>query len=176
MRITFVRLSEHGKFKPLFDYYVNPFTKEFDLWNNLISNEYLINQFIKIDNIDVINNEMMEPLYKEKVIILFIISNLINNNKSLFLNYLHFSKNSHIINNFINDEKYKTLIYNINPKTKPSSLINYFNKSLYNIHRNIYGDKYGKKVAIFIDDIHLNSSIDEMFITLGKNGFLKSKL
>ena len=149
---------------PILDYYVNPITKEFDLWTNLIENHDLLSQFIKIDNIDIINNQMIEPLFREKVIILFIISNLINNNKSLYLNNLFFSKNTNILSNFINDNKYRTIYYDINPNTKPISITNYFDEKFYNIHRNIYGDIYRKKINIFVDDVSTNSSLDYFFI------------
>ena len=151
---------------PILDYYVNPITKEFDLWNNLIENHDLLSQFIKIDNVDIINNQMIEPLYREKVIILFIISNLINNNKSLYLNNLFFSKNTNILNDFINDNKYRTIYYDINPNTKPFSITNYFDQNFYNIHRNIYGDIFRKKINIFIDDVNTNSSLDYFFTQL----------
>ena len=151
---------------PIFDYYVNPIKKGFEQWTYLINNEKLLKNFINIDNIDPINNNMIEPLYKEKVIILYIISNLINNNKSLYLNYIHFSRNSHIINNFINDKKYKTLIYNTKSTNEPHSITNYFNEKFCNIHRNIYGDKYGRKITIFIDDINIDSSMNDFFTQL----------
>ena len=151
---------------PILDYYVNPITKEFDLWTNLIENHDLLSQFIKIDNIDIINNQMIEPLFREKVIILFIISNLINNNKSLYLNNLFFSKNTNILSNFINDNKYRTIYYDINPNTKPISITNYFDEKFYNIHRNIFGDIYRKKINIFIDDVSTNSSLDYFFTQL----------
>ena len=151
---------------PILDYYVNPITKEFDQWSNLLENHDLLRQFIKIDNADVINSQMIEPLYREKVIILFIISNLINNNKSLYLNNLFFSKNTNILNNFINDNKYRTIYYDINPNTKPISITNYFDENFYNIHRNIYGDIFRKKINIFIDDVNTNSSLDYFFIQL----------
>ena len=151
---------------PIFDYYINPIKKELDLWTNLINDKDLLNHFIKIDNIDPINNQIIEPLYKEKIVLLYIISNLINNNKSLYLNYLSFPKSYHIMNNFMNDKNYKTLIYNLNSNTEPNSLTNYFDENLYNIHRNIYGDKYGRKIAIFIDDVNTNSTMDEFIIQL----------
>ena len=160
---------------PILDYYVNPIKKEFDLWTNLLENKDLLNMFIKIDNKDLINNQMIEPLYKEKIILLYIISNLIQNNQSLYLNYINYSNNSNILNSLLNDKKYKTLNYNICSNTIPYSIVNYFNLNLINIHRNIYGDIYGRKITIFIDDVNINSSIDNFFVQLLEKRFYFNK-
>ena len=91
------------------------------------------------------------------------------------------------MSNFIScirkNQNFKSLYYSINSNCNSAKLNEYINDNIYFLHRNIYGDEYGRKTIFVVDDVNCNSvdnnlnNLNDYFYQLleEKNIYMASK-
>ena len=149
---------------PIFDYYIDEETNDFELWTNLLKNEIYSSSFGEKNKMFYYGKIFIHTI--ETIPYTWICEKLIDNDKSFYFNGREGSGKSFLISSLLgrksDDEmEVKKLKMNASYYTKPIEIENCIYKSLIPIKRDLYGDKYIKQICLFIDDLNMNINKDK---------------
>ena len=149
---------------PIFDYYIDEETNDFELWSNLLKNENYISSFGEKGKIFYYGNIFVHNI--ETIPYTWICEKLIDNDKPFYFNGKEGSGKSFLLTTLFNkkseeDMEIKKLKINISYYTNPEEIENYIIKNVLPIKRDLYGDKYLKQICLFIDDLNMNINKDK---------------
>ena len=150
---------------PIFEYYIDENTNDFEQWSVLLQNEEY--QLVQPKT----RNEMF---YYDKVFIhtletipyFWLCDKLIKSNTPVFYNGKENSGKTFLITTLLNklytkEMSIKRIKMLISHQTKANDIEDYLMKHVDVLKKDIYGDKYGKRVVLFIDDLNVNQRHDE---------------
>lgn len=150
---------------PIFEYYIDESTNDFEQWSNLLTDErFAMKAKITKDEIFYYDKIFVNTI--ETIPYSWLCEKFIDNNIPIFYNGKENSGKSFLMSSllerlFEDDMKIKKIKYLASHKTKSDNIEKYLMKNLDVLKRDIYGDKYGKKVVLCIDDLNLNIHRDE---------------
>ena len=149
---------------PIFDYYIDETTNDFELWSNLLNkHERYTNAEFKKGETFHYNKLFIHTL--ETVPYQWLVNKFIEMGTPFFYNGKENSGKTMLLNSLLDTLAFKEMsikkIKFLNTyNTKPLQIENYLNDNLDIIKRDKYGDKFGKKLVLFIDDLNLNLKTD----------------
>ena len=149
---------------PIFDYYIDPVTNDFELWSNLLKENIYQSEYGKKDEIFQYGRLYINTIDTipytwlcEKFIIMeipFYFNGKPNTGKSALIT----SVLDRMTYKYLNIKKIKYLAsYN----TVPDQIENYLVSNLDMLKRDKFGDRFGKKVVLFVDDVSMNLKKDK---------------
>ena len=149
---------------PIFDYYIDEDTNDFELWSNLLKDENYISSFGEKGKIFYYGNIFIHNI--ETIPYTWICEKLIDNDKPFYFNGKEGSGKSFLLNTLFNKKseeemEIKKLKINTSYYTNPEEIENYLFKHVLPIKRDLYGDKYMKQICLFIDDLNMNINKDK---------------
>ena len=159
---------------PIFDYYIDDNTYEFDLWSNLIQKEKYQMPPLKKNEIFYYDHLFITTI--DNLPYQIIIEKFINNAMPFFLLGKQSSGKSVLLNHILNTidtNKFKGISMQTTYKTSSSIIENYIISHMDILKKNIIGDKYDRNIIVFIDDIHLAEGTD---IAVNAHEYLRSLL
>ena len=150
---------------PIFDYYIDPITNDFELWSNLLKEDIYQSEFSKkggeifyygrlyVNTIDTIPYTWLCEKFISMEVPFFYNGKPNSGKTSLITSVL-----DRMAFNYLNVKKIKYLCsYN----TTPDQIENYLNSNLDMIKRDLFGDRFGKQTVLFVDDISMNIKKDK---------------
>ena len=149
---------------PIFDYYIDDETNDFELWSNLQKNENYMSSYGQKDKMFNYGKIFIHTL--ETIPYTWICEKLIDNDKPFYFNGKEGSGKSFLLSTLFNkkseDEmEIKKLKILASYYTNPDDIENSIYKNLTPIKRDLYGDKYIKQICLFIDDLNMNINKDK---------------
>ena len=148
---------------PIFDYYIDEKTNDFELWSNLLKDEIYQSEFGEKGKTFYYNRIFIHTL--ETISYYWLCEKFINMNIPFFLNGKTNSGKSFLLNSLLdkmsyNDLSIKKIKFSLSYASTPEQIENYLYSNLDILKRDSYGDKYGKTVVLYIDDVNLNLKKD----------------
>ena len=149
---------------PIFDYYIDEETNDFELWSNLLKNESYTSSFGEKNKMFYYNKIFVHNI--ETIPYTWICEKLIDNDKPFYFNGKDGSGKTFLLTTLMNkkaeeDMEIKKLKINTSYYTTPNEIENYIFKNCLSIKRDLYGDKYLKQICLFVDDLNMNISKDK---------------
>ena len=149
---------------PIFDYYIDEDTNDFELWTNLLKNESYVSSFGEKNKMFYYSKIFVHNI--ETIPYTWICEKLIDNDKPFYFNGKDGSGKTFLLTTLFNkkaeeDMEIKKLKINTSYYTIPSEIENYIFKNVLPIKRDLYGDKYLKQICLFVDDLNMNISKDK---------------
>lgn len=150
---------------PIFDYYINPNTFTFEHWDSLLTSDSTYTTILPTNNTLFHYDKFFVP-NQHNIPYIWITHKLLNANvpfilcgkpstgKSILMSFL-FNKNIH--ETHITTSNINLIKYLVTPNSKSVKLQQHILSKTKPIRRDIIGDEFGRKVILYIDDIHLSS-------------------
>jgi hypothetical protein len=149
---------------PIFDYYIDPITNDFELWSNLLKENIYQCELGKKDEIFQYGRLYINTIDTipytwlcEKFIIMempFYFNGKPNTGKTALIT----SVLDRMAYRYLNVKKVKYLAsYN----TVPDEIEHHLVSNLDMLKRDKFGDRFGKKVVLFVDDVSMNLKKDK---------------
>ena len=148
---------------PIFDYYIDENTNDFELWSNILKDPYYNVTFEKGEKINYSNIFIHT---QETIPYFWVCSKLIDLNIAFYLNGKENSGKTSLINALLDKKEEEELeikkikILNSYNKT-PEEVEEYIFKNITTIKRDLFGDQFQKQTCIFIDDLNMNINKDK---------------
>ena len=148
---------------PIFDYYIDESTNDFELWTNVLKDPYYNVNFEKGQKF---NYGKIFIHTQETIPYFWICSKLIDLNIALYLNGKENCGKSFLLNTILDKKEEEELeikkikITNSYSKT-PEEVEDYIFKNITAIKRDLFGDQFLKQTCVFIDDLNMNMEKDK---------------
>ena len=148
---------------PIFDYYIEEKTYDFELWSNMLKDDIYQMEFGEKGKIFYYDRLFIHTI--ETIPYFWLCEKFINMNIPFFINGKTNSGKSFLLNTLIdkmayNDLSVKKIKFNLSYASTPEEIENYLYENLDILKRDSYGDKYGKTVVLYVDDVNLNLKQD----------------
>ena len=149
---------------PIFDYYIDPNTNDFELWSNLLKEEIYQTEYGKKGEIFYYGRLYINTI--DTIPYTWLCEKFISMEVPFFYNGKANSGKSALISSVLERMSYqyldvKKVKYLCSYNTVPDQIENFLNSNLDMIKRDKFGDKFGKKTVLFVDDISMNIKKDE---------------
>ena len=148
---------------PIFDYYIDVNTNDFELWTNILKDPYYNVNFEKGKKFNY-GNIFIHT--QETIPYFWVCSKLIDLNIAFYLNGKENCGKTFLINTILDKKEEEELevkkikILNSYSKT-PEEVEEYIFKNVTTIKRDIFGDQFLKQTCLFIDDLNMNLETDK---------------
>jgi len=148
---------------PIFDYYIDENTNDFELWTNILKDPYYNITFEKGAKINY-GNIFVHT--QETIPYFWVCSKLIDLNIAFYLNGKENSGKTSLVNIILDKKEEEELeikkikILNSYNKT-PEEVEEYIFKNITTIKRDLFGDQFLKQTCVFIDDLNMNIKKDK---------------
>ena len=148
---------------PIFDYYIDENTNDFELWTNILKDPYYNTTFEKGQQF-LYGNVFIHT--QETIPYFWLCSKLIDLNIAFYLNGKENSGKTSLINIILQKKEEEELeikkikILNSYNRT-PEEVEEYIFKNITTIKRDLFGDQFLKQTCVFIDDLNMNMKKDE---------------
>ena len=148
---------------PIFDYYIDENTNDFELWSNILKDPYYNLTFEKGAKINY-GNIFVHT--QETIPYFWVCSKLIDLNIAFYLNGKENSGKTSLVNTILDKKEEEELeikkikILNSYNKT-PEEVEEYIFKNITTIKRDLFGDQFLKQTCVFIDDLNMNIKKDK---------------
>ena len=148
---------------PIFDYYIDENTNDFELWSNILKEPYYNTTFEKGKPFDygkifIHTNETI-PYF-------WICEKLIDLNIAFYLNGKENSGKTFLLNTILDKKEeeeleIKKIKLACSYYTSPEDVEDYIFKNITVIKRELFGDQFLKQTCLFIDDLNMNINKDK---------------
>ena len=149
---------------PVFEYFIDDTTNDFEQWNVLLQkDEYQLIQPKTRNEIFYYGNIFIHSL--ETIPYYWLCDKLIKAGTAVFYNGKENSGKTLLINTLLNklnnsEQSIKRISMLISHNTTAKDIDDYLMNNVDVVKKDIYGDKYGKEVVFFIDDVNVNQKHD----------------
>ena len=148
---------------PIFEYYIDETTNDFELWTNILKDPYYNTNFEKGAKFNY-GNVFIHT--QETIPYFWICSKLIDLNIAFYLNGKENSGKTFLVNTILEKKEEEELeikkIKIMNSYNKsPEEVEEYIFKNITTIKRDLYGDQFLKQTCVFIDDLNMNMKKDK---------------
>ena len=148
---------------PIFDYYIDETTNDFELWTNILKEPYYNINFEKGQKFNY-GNVFIHT--QETIPYFWICSKLIDLNIAFYLNGKENSGKTFLVQTLLEKKEEEEL------EVKKIKIINSYNKSgeeveeyifknITSIKRDLFGDQFLKETCLFVDDLNMNIKKDK---------------
>ena len=149
---------------PIFDYYIDPETNDFELWSNLLKDDIYQCEFGKKGEIFQYGKLYINTI--DTIPYTWLCEKFISMEVPFYFNGKPNTGKSALIISVLDRLSYqyldiKKVKYLASYNTTPEQIENYLNSNLDMIKRDKFGDKFGKKTILFVDDVSMNLKKDE---------------
>ena len=149
---------------PIFDYYIDEDTNDFELWSDLLKNEIYESSVGEKNKMFYYGKIFVHNI--ETIPYTWICEKFIDNDKPFYFNGKDGSGKSFLLNTLFyrkseEEMEIKKLKIIASYYTKPEEIENYLYNNVLEIKRDLYGDKYIKQLCLFIDDLNMNNFKDK---------------
>ena len=148
---------------PIFDYYIDENTNDFELWSNILKDPYYNINFEKGQQF---NYGKIFIHTTETIPYFWICEKLIDLNIAFYLNGKENSGKTFLLNTVLDKKEEEELeikkiklvssYYNA-----PEDVEDYIFKNITTIKRDLFGDQFLKQTCLFIDDLNMNNKRDQ---------------
>ena len=148
---------------PIFDYYIDENTNDFELWTNILKDPYYNVNFEKGQKFNY-GNIFIHT--QETIPYFWVCSKLIDLNIAFYLNGRENCGKTFLVNTILEKKEEEELeikkikILNSYSKT-PEEVEEYIFKNITTIKRDLFGDQFLKQTCLFIDDLNMNMEKDK---------------
>ena len=148
---------------PIFDYYIDENSNDFELWSNILKDEYYNPSFEKGKKF---NYGKMFIHTSETIPYFWVCEKLIDLNIAFYFNGKENSGKTFLLNAVLNKKEEEELeIKKIklvaSYYTTPEDVEEYIFKNITTIKRDLFGDQFLKQTCLFIDDLNMNIKKDK---------------
>ena len=148
---------------PIFDYYIDENTNDFELWSNILKDSYYNITFEKGKKF---NYGKMFIHTQETIPYFWICEKLVDLNIAFYLNGKENSGKTFLLNAILDKKEEEELeIKKIklvaSYYTSPEEVEEYIFKNITIIKRDLFGDQFLKQTCLFIDDLNMNIKKDK---------------
>ena len=148
---------------PIFDYYIDENTNDFELWSNILKDEYYNSNFEKGKKF---NYGTMFIHTNETIPYFWVCEKLIDLNIAFFLNGKENSGKTFLLNAILDKKEEEELEVKkiklvASYYTSPEDVEEYIFKNITTIKRDLFGDQFNKQTCLFIDDLNMNIHKDK---------------
>ena len=148
---------------PIFDYYIDENTNDFELWSNILKDPYYNTNFEKGKKFNY-GTLFIHTL--ETIPYFWICEKLIDLNIAFYFNGRENSGKTFLLNAILDKKEEEELeIKKIklvaSYYTSPEEIEDYIFKNITTIKRDLFGDQFLKQTCLFIDDLNMNNKKDK---------------
>ena len=148
---------------PIFDYYIDENTNDFELWSNILKDPYYNTTFEKGKKFNYGTIFVHTP---ETIPYFWICERLIDLNIAFYFNGKENSGKTFLLNAILDKKEEEELeIKKIklvcSYYTSPEEVEEYIFKNITTIKRDLFGDQFLKQTCLFIDDLNMNIKKDK---------------
>ena len=148
---------------PIFDYYIDENTNDFELWSNKLKDPYYKTTFEKGEKFNYGKIFIHTP---ETIPYFWICEKLIDLNIAFYLNGKENSGKTFLLNTILDKKEeeeleIKKIKLECSYYSSPEEVEDYIFKNITTIKRDLFGDPYSKKTCLFIDDLSMNIKKDK---------------